>query len=76
MKNFIKSEWLRLILIAMYMIIVIHCAVVGNTLALIGWGTGAAILVIGMVASHFYYRTAAQCVKEAESSVVIEIHKD
>ena len=76
MKNFIKSEWLRLILIAMYMIIVIHCAIVGNTLALIGWGTGAVILVIGMVASHFYYRAAAQCLEEAESSVVIEIHND
>ena len=76
MKNHLKSEWLRLLLIAIYMVVVIHCAIIGNTLALIGWGTGTVILIVGSIASHFFYRAAAESVEEARNTVVIEIHND
>ena len=75
MKNFVKSEWFRLILIAMYMIIVIHCAIIGNVLALIGWGTGAIILLIATIYSWYGHKIVATYKPEAKSKpdVVINI---
>ena len=76
MLNYIKEEWLRLILIAMYIVIIVYCAIVGNVLAVVGWGTGAVILMIGSIVSHCFYKAAAKCVDDGSSKVVIEIHND
>ena len=75
MINYVKSEWLRLLLIGMYLVVIIHCAIVGNVLALIGWGTGALILLIASIYSWHCCKIAATYKTEAESKpdVVINI---
>lgn len=75
MINYVKSEWLRLLLIGMYLVVIIHCAIVGNVLALIGWGTGALILLIASIYSWYFHKITATYKSEAKSKpdVVINI---
>lgn len=75
MLSYIKSEWFRLLLVCIYVAVVIYCAMVGNVLAIIGWGTGAAILLMASIYSWICVKSAAEYKAKAEAKpdVVINI---
>lgn len=75
MLSYIKSEWFRLLLVCIYVAVVIHCAMVGNVLAIIGWGTGAVILLMASIYSWYFHKITATYKSEAKSKpdVVINI---
>ena len=73
MLNYLKSEWLRLVLICVYMVIIVYAAINGNVLAVIGWGTGAAILILGSILSYYYHSFKTKVVEEDGVKVTIRV---